>query len=205
MLFWMSAQTRTANRKTFTNSPSWDLPTQKKFARSKNPIVGLISNGEEAGKGSQLVKETYPLLKDSGLNFYGNVEGKEVIGGEVDVAVTDGFTGNVMLKSSEAVAKLLTDKIREMIQNWTHHSKVGRTAGQTNFTKTKETNGPKRGRCRAVTWGERTGFHRSWPFRFLCNQKCHSSGKGSTQKPGSMIPSRLQLSSNLIESMKIAQ
>ena len=82
----------------------------------KNPKVGLISNGEEAGKGSELVKAAYPLLKASGLNYYGNVEGKEVIGGEVDVAVTDGFTGNVMLKSSEAVAKLLMDKIKEAIK-----------------------------------------------------------------------------------------
>ena len=61
----------------------------------ENPKVGLISNGEEAGKGNQLVKETYPLLEKSGLNFIGNIEGKELFGGEVDVAITDGFTGNV--------------------------------------------------------------------------------------------------------------
>lgn len=97
----------------------------EKVRKVKKPIVGLISNGEEAGKGSQLVKDTYPLLKGSGLNFYGNVEGKEVIGGEVDVAVTDGFTGNVMLKSSEAVAKLLTDKIREMIKTGPITAKLG--------------------------------------------------------------------------------
>jgi len=82
----------------------------------KNPKIGLISNAEEAGKGSQLVREAYPLLKNTLLNFIGNVEGKEVIGGVVDVAVTDGFTGNVMLKSSEAVAKLLVDKIKEAIK-----------------------------------------------------------------------------------------
>ena len=82
----------------------------------KNPKIGLISNAEEAGKGSQLVREAYPLLKNALLNFIGNVEGKEVIGGVVDVAVTDGFTGNVMLKSSEAVAKLLVDKIKEAIK-----------------------------------------------------------------------------------------
>jgi phosphate acyltransferase len=97
----------------------------EKVRHIKNPRVGLISNGEEAGKGSQLVKDTYPLLKNSTLNFIGNVEGKEVIGGEVDVAVTDGFTGNVMLKSSEAVAKLLTDKIKEMIQDGPIAAKVG--------------------------------------------------------------------------------
>jgi glycerol-3-phosphate acyltransferase PlsX len=82
----------------------------------KNPVVGLVSNGEEPGKGNELVKDTYPLLQSSGLNFYGNVEGKEIIGGKVDVAVTDGFTGNVMLKSSEAIAKLLVDKIKQSIQ-----------------------------------------------------------------------------------------
>ena len=78
-----------------------------------NPRIGLLSNGEEAGKGTTLVKETYPLLKASGLNFIGNVEGKELFGGLADVVVTDGFTGNVLLKSSEAVAKLLIDTLRE--------------------------------------------------------------------------------------------
>lgn len=79
----------------------------------KDPRIGLLSNGEEAGKGNELVKETYPLLETSGLNFIGNVEGKEFFGGEADVVVTDGFTGNVMLKSSEAVAKLLIDVLRQ--------------------------------------------------------------------------------------------
>ncbi len=80
-----------------------------------NPRVGLISNGEEAGKGNNLVKETYPLLEKSGLNFVGNIEGKELFGGEVDVSVTDGFTGNVLMKGVEAVAKLITDRLRTEI------------------------------------------------------------------------------------------
>jgi glycerol-3-phosphate acyltransferase PlsX len=83
----------------------------------KNPRIGLVSNGEEAGKGSELVKGAYPLLEKANLNFIGNVEGKEIFGGEADVAVTDGFTGNVLLKSSEAVAKLLIEKIRESIKD----------------------------------------------------------------------------------------
>jgi glycerol-3-phosphate acyltransferase PlsX len=91
----------------------------------KNPRIGLLSNGEEAGKGNELVKNTYPLLQNSGLNFYGNIEGKELIGGSVDVAVTDGFTGNVLLKSSEAVAKLLMDKIKEAIQTGGMRAKLG--------------------------------------------------------------------------------
>ena len=78
----------------------------------ESPRVGLLSNGEEAGKGNELVKGTYPLLEASGLNFFGNVEGKEIFGGQVDVVVTDGFSGNVLLKSSEAVAKLLVDILR---------------------------------------------------------------------------------------------
>ena len=91
----------------------------------KNPKIGLLSNGEEAGKGNELVKHAYPLLKDSGLNFYGNIEGKELIGGKVDVAVTDGFTGNILLKSSEAVAKLLMDKIKEAIQTGGLRAQIG--------------------------------------------------------------------------------
>jgi glycerol-3-phosphate acyltransferase PlsX len=91
----------------------------------KNPKVGLISNGEEEGKGNELVRNTLPLIKNSGLNFFGNVEGKEVIGGKVDVAVTDGFTGNVMLKSSEAVGKLIVDHIRETIRNGSLLTKIG--------------------------------------------------------------------------------
>jgi glycerol-3-phosphate acyltransferase PlsX len=90
-----------------------------------NPRVGLISNGEEAGKGSELVKETYPLLKNAKLNFIGNLEGKEIFNGHADVAVTDGFTGNVFLKATEAVAKLLIEKIRETIKSGNMPTKIG--------------------------------------------------------------------------------
>ena len=89
------------------------------------PRVGLLSNGEEAGKGNQLVRDTYPLLQASGLNFIGNVEGKELIGGEADVVVTDGFTGNVLLKSSEAVASLIIETIREKIMAGSPLVKLG--------------------------------------------------------------------------------
>jgi phosphate acyltransferase len=57
----------------------------------RSPRIGLLSNGEEPGKGNELVKAAYPLLAASGLNFIGNVEGKELFGGQVDVVVTDGF------------------------------------------------------------------------------------------------------------------
>ncbi len=89
----------------------------EKVRRVRQPRVGLLSNGEEAGKGNQLVKDTYPLLVASGLNFIGNVEGKEVLDGSADVVVTDGFTGNIMLKTAEAVSRLIVDTIRDKIRS----------------------------------------------------------------------------------------
>ncbi len=77
-----------------------------------NPRVGLVSNGEEATKGSELVRETFPLLMASGLNFIGNVEGKDIPMGVADVVITDGFTGNVILKTTEGVAKMIFDSLR---------------------------------------------------------------------------------------------
>ena len=91
----------------------------------QNPRIGLIANGEEAGKGCELVKESYPLLEAAKINFIGNVEGKEIFNGHADVAVTDGFTGNVFLKATEAVAKLLVEKIRETIKGGNLPTKIG--------------------------------------------------------------------------------
>jgi len=89
----------------------------QKVLQIDNPRLGLLSNGEEAGKGNQLIQDTYPLLEASELNFIGNVEGKDLFGGEADVVVMDGFTGNILLKSSEAVAKLLIDSLREELMS----------------------------------------------------------------------------------------
>jgi len=88
----------------------------QKVLKIANPRIALLSNGEEPGKGNNLVKETFPLLQKSGLNFIGNVEGKELFGGEADVVVTDGFSGNVLLKSSEAVAKMITDVLKSELK-----------------------------------------------------------------------------------------
>jgi glycerol-3-phosphate acyltransferase PlsX len=78
-----------------------------------SPVVGLMSIGEEEAKGNDLTKEAFPLLKEMhSLNFMGNVEGRDVFSGAVDVIVTDGFTGNVMLKLSEG----LTDAMLSMIK-----------------------------------------------------------------------------------------
>lgn len=72
-----------------------------------NPRVAIVSNGEEPDKGNQLVREAFPLLLGSGLNFVGNAEGKDVTKGIADVVVTDGFTGNVMIKLSEGLVSFL--------------------------------------------------------------------------------------------------
>ena len=101
------------------------------------PRVGLLSNGEEAGKGNELVKGSYPLIDSSGLNFIGNVEGKELFGGGADVVVTDGFTGNILLKSSEAVARLITDILRhELTSSFT--TKVGALLAKPAFIHIKQ-------------------------------------------------------------------
>ncbi len=80
-----------------------------------SPRVALISNGEEEGKGNLLIKESIPLLESSGLNYVGNVEPKEFIRGAADVGVTDGFTGNIMMKTAEAVAAYMSDNIRDSL------------------------------------------------------------------------------------------
>jgi phosphate acyltransferase len=78
----------------------------------KNPRVALLSNGEEEGKGNELIKEARPLFEQSGLNFIGNVEPKEMLRGEADVIVADGFVGNITLKTLEALSSTLFDIIR---------------------------------------------------------------------------------------------
>ncbi|EGP45160.1 putative phosphate acyltransferase [Achromobacter insuavis AXX-A] len=78
-----------------------------------NPTVGLLNIGEEVIKGNEVVKEAAELLRASPLNFYGNVEGNDIFKGTVDVVVCDGFVGNVVLKSVEGLAKMLSSVIRE--------------------------------------------------------------------------------------------
>ncbi len=102
-----------------------------------SPKVALLSNGEEAGKGNDLVKAAYPLLKEFIPNFIGNVEGKELFNGEADVVVTDGFTGNILLKSSEAVAKFLTDLIRQEMMT-SFRTKLGGLLAKPAFAKVKK-------------------------------------------------------------------
>jgi len=87
----------------------------KYLLRIPNPRVGLLSIGEEETKGNELTKEAFKLLTETSLNFIGNVEGRDVVSGNADVIVCDGFVGNVVLKVSESVAETISLFIREGI------------------------------------------------------------------------------------------
>jgi len=82
----------------------------------KTPSIGLLSIGEEAAKGNETTKKTFGLLEKTHLNFIGNVESGDLYGGRVNVAVCDGFVGNVVLKTSEAVAKMISGWLKIMFK-----------------------------------------------------------------------------------------
>jgi len=84
-----------------------------------SPSVGLLNVGEEEIKGNEVVKQAAELLRQSGLNFYGNVEGNDIYKGTTDVVVCDGFVGNITLKTSEGLAQMLATYLREEFKrNW---------------------------------------------------------------------------------------
>jgi glycerol-3-phosphate acyltransferase PlsX len=94
------------------------------IVKRDRPRVGLLSIGEEQHKGNDLTRAAWPLLKNLNLNFIGNVEGRDIYGGDVDVVVCDGFTGNVALKVSEGVADLVKHTLRESLEA-TISAKIG--------------------------------------------------------------------------------
>jgi phosphate acyltransferase len=102
-----------------------------------NPRVGLLSVGEEEGKGNELTKEAYDLLKESSLNFLGNVEGRDIYNGTCDVVVTDGFTGNVSLKISESLAEMIGAMIKQELTRDVR-SKLGATLATPAFERFKK-------------------------------------------------------------------
>jgi phosphate acyltransferase len=87
----------------------------RKMLGRHNPRVALLSNGEEPGKGDELVRQTYERLRRSQINFVGNVEGKDIFAGKTDVVVADGFVGNVAIKMAEATAEFIFRTLREEI------------------------------------------------------------------------------------------
>ncbi len=96
----------------------------KYILEKDNPGVGLLSIGEEDGKGNETTKEAFKMLKKSHINFIGNVEGKEVYRGNADVIVCDGFTGNVALKISESLAEMIGTNLKTLFSS-SYSTKLG--------------------------------------------------------------------------------
>jgi glycerol-3-phosphate acyltransferase PlsX len=89
----------------------------EKLMAVQTPRVALLSNGEEAGKGNQLIQATEPLLRAlQGINFIGNIEGKDIFKGKADVVVTDGFSGNILIKTAEGAAEFVFQSMRDAVQ-----------------------------------------------------------------------------------------
>ncbi|MCL5036980.1 MAG: phosphate acyltransferase PlsX [Chloroflexi bacterium] len=108
----------------------------EKVMERPNPRVALINIGHEEGKGNALTNEAYMMLKDAGLNFTGNIEPRDFLGGAADVAVCDGFTGNMVLKTAEATASYFFKLVKEVLMS----SLFNKAAGvilKPSFTKLK--------------------------------------------------------------------
>lgn len=93
---------------------------------NKTPRVALLNNGSEEGKGNELTKKSYSLLaEDSTINFIGNIEARELLGGDADVVITDGFTGNAVLKTIEGTALGIMNTLKNSIMNGGIQTKIG--------------------------------------------------------------------------------
>ena len=105
-----------------------------------NPIVGLLNNGAEEGKGNSLTKEAYSLLKNNqSINFYGNIEAREILSGDVDVVVCDGFAGNIALKACEGTALTMFSIIKKNILAGGLRAKLGYLLLKPAFKNVKKT------------------------------------------------------------------
>jgi len=114
-----------------------DVYFRAMFGRRTVPRVGLLSIGEEETKGNDLTREAFQLLKQLPLNFVGNVEGRDLYNGQVDVIVADGFVGNVALKISEGVANLVRTALKESLKA-TITRQVGALLSRSAFTDFKK-------------------------------------------------------------------
>lgn len=109
----------------------------KAFLDVENPRVGVMSIGEEDLKGNDLTKETFALLRQAPINFIGNVEGRDIFTGEVDVIVCDGFTGNVILKTSEGLVHAIMSLLKSEL-NHTYMTQAGALLSRQAFQNVKK-------------------------------------------------------------------
>jgi glycerol-3-phosphate acyltransferase PlsX len=90
----------------------------KKFLNIDNPTIALLSTGSEEGKGNELVREAYPLFRNSSLNFIGNIEGSDILSGKANVVVCDGFVGNIILKFYESMGDQAMNYARQKLRKY---------------------------------------------------------------------------------------
>lgn len=88
----------------------------REYYKIENPKIGLLNVGAEEGKGNSLYKETYKILKDSSINFVGNIEARDIMNNDVDIVVCDGFDGNILLKSIEGVVDFAVKNVFHSIE-----------------------------------------------------------------------------------------
>lgn len=110
----------------------------EKVLGKANPRIGLLNNGEEEQKGRELEIQTYNLLKNSSLNFVGNIEGKEILMDKCDVLITDGFTGNIALKTIEGTAKAFSIIVKKSLLS-TFRGILGSILARKNLKNIKKT------------------------------------------------------------------
>ncbi len=103
----------------------------------QKPRVALLNNGAEAEKGNALTKETYPLLLDAPINFVGNCEARDILSGDIDVLVCDGFAGNIVLKHTEGMAMVLMKMLKEELMSSTR-TKIGAAVAKPAFANFKK-------------------------------------------------------------------
>lgn len=108
----------------------------EKIVGITKPRVGLLSNGTEEGKGNDLTKQSFELLKESNLNFIGNIEARDIVSGICDVCVSDGFVGNIVLKNTEGLASGIMSMIKEEI-NKSFLSRLGAILMKNSFVRLK--------------------------------------------------------------------
>ena len=140
------------------------------------PRVGLLSIGEEEHKGNALTRDATPLLKSLGINFIGNVEGRDLFSGHVDVIVCDGFVGNVALKVSEGLSEMIRGMLREALEA-TVTRKIGYALSRSTHRVQRKWITPSTA-ARATPGRQRRLHHLSRPFRFQRHQECHSGSGG---------------------------
>ena len=142
--------------------------------------MGLLNIGAEEEKGDTLRHETYALLKEAGeagrIHFIGNVEANEAMMGTADVIVTDGFTGNVMLKTMEGVGKFLLKSLKEMFLSSTK-TKLAAGLVKGDLGQMKSCWIPARWAAHP-SWGSKAGDQGPWRFQRQGHRKCGAAGQG---------------------------